>query len=33
VITDSDVDAAAAQVRRIIASDVTLTNEEIEYSQ
>ncbi len=33
VVTDSDVDAAAAQVRRIIASDVTLTNEDIVYSQ
>jgi len=33
VVTDSDVDAAAAQVRRIIASDVTLSNDDIDYSQ
>ena len=32
IVTDSDVDAAAAQVRRIIASDVTLTNDDIEFS-
>jgi len=32
IVTDSDVDAAAAQVRRIISSDVTLTNEDIELS-
>ena len=32
VVTDSDVDAAAAQVRRIIASDVTLTNDDIDFS-
>lgn len=31
-VTDSDVDAAAAQVRRIIASDVTLTNDDIDFS-
>ena len=32
VITDSDVDAAAALVRRAIDSDVTLTNGEIKFS-
>ena len=32
VVTDSDVDAAAAQIRRIIASDVTLTNDDIDFS-
>lgn len=32
VITDSDVDAAAAQVRRAIDSDVTLTNDDIGFS-
>ena len=32
VITNSDVDAAAAQVRRAVDSDVTLSNGEIEYS-
>ncbi len=32
VVTNSDVDAAAAQVRRIIASDVTLTNDDIDFS-
>ena len=31
-VTNSDVDAAAVQVRRIINSDVILTNAEIEYS-
>lgn len=30
VLTNSDVDAAAAQVRRIIASDVTLSNDDID---
>ncbi len=33
VVTNSDVDSAAAQVRRIIASPVTLSNDDIEYSQ
>jgi vancomycin resistance protein YoaR len=32
-VTDSDVDAAAVRVRRIINSDVVLTNDDIEYSQ
>ncbi len=32
VITDSDVDAAAAQVRRAIDSDVTLSNAEIDFA-
>ncbi len=31
-VTDSDVDAAAVQVRRIINSDVVLTNSDIDYS-
>jgi vancomycin resistance protein YoaR len=31
VITDSDVDAAAAQVRRAVDSDVTLSNDEIDF--
>lgn len=32
-VTNSDVDAAAVQVRRIINSDVVLTNTDIDYSQ
>ena len=32
IVTNSDVDAAAAQVRRIIAADVTLTNEDIGFT-
>lgn len=32
-VTDSHVDAAAVRVRRIINSDVILTNDDIEYSQ
>ena len=32
LVTNSDVDAAANQVRRIIASDVTLTNEDIAFA-
>ncbi len=32
-VTDSDVDAAAVRVRRIINSDVVLTNTDIDYSQ
>jgi vancomycin resistance protein YoaR len=32
-VTDSDVDAAAVRVRRIINSDVVLTNADIDYAQ
>jgi vancomycin resistance protein YoaR len=32
VVTNSDVDGAAARVRRIIAADVTLTNDDIGFS-